>query len=84
LDVIAARSTLAFGIFPGGINSMRLGTWSLTLLLLAGLGCKGNAQNFKLYELPSGKEIKVTGVVRMDFPDSDAALVMKLPNRHLD
>ncbi len=55
---------------------MHLKTWSLTLLLLACLSCGGNAQNFKLYKLPSGKEIKVTGVVKMEFPNSDPALVM--------
>ncbi len=55
---------------------MRLKVWSLTLLLLAGLSCGSNAQNFKLYKLPSGKEIKVTGVGKMDFPNSDPALVM--------
>ena len=55
---------------------MRLKVCSLTLLLLAGLSCGSNAQNFKLYKLPSGKEIKVTGVGKMDFRNSDPALVM--------
>ena len=55
---------------------MRLKTWSLIFLLLASFSCGGNAQNFKSYKLASGKEIKVTGVGKMGFPGSDAALVM--------
>src|SRR5215471_12963081 len=45
------------------------------ILLLICLAC-GQAQNYKLFKLPSGKEIKVTGVGKMDFPNSDPALVM--------
>src|SRR5215831_11220822 len=45
------------------------------VLLLFCLGC-GQAQNYKLFKLPSGKEIKVTGVGKMDFQNSDPALVM--------
>ena len=55
---------------------MRLKICCLTLLLLSALSCGSNAPNFKSYQLPSGKEIKVTGVVKMDFPNSDPALVM--------
>lgn len=55
---------------------MRLKTWSLIFLLLASFSCGGNAQNFKSYKLASGKEIKVTGLGKMSFPNSDVALVM--------
>jgi hypothetical protein len=48
----------------------------LLILLAASFGCGTTAQNDKSYKLPSGKEIKVTGVGKMDFPNSDAALVM--------
>jgi hypothetical protein len=46
------------------------------ILLIGSLCCGSNGQNFKLFKLPSGKEIKVTGVGKMDFPNSDPALVM--------
>ena len=46
------------------------------VVLLACVACGSQAQNYNLFKLPSGKEIKVTGVGRMDFPNSDAALVM--------
>ena len=46
------------------------------LLLLACVACGSQAQNYKSYKLPSGKEIKVTGIGKMDFPNSDPALVM--------
>jgi hypothetical protein len=50
---------------------------SITLLILfTFLGCGSQAQNYKLFKLPSGKEIKVTSVGRMDFPNSDPALIM--------
>ena len=50
---------------------------SLTLLLLLTFAACGNqAQNYKLFKLPSGKEIKITGMGKMDFPNSDPALVM--------
>ena len=55
---------------------MRLRTWSLPILLLASLSCRSNSQNFKVFKLPSGKEIKVTGMGKMDFPNSDPALVL--------
>src|SRR5262245_26793844 len=48
---------------------------SMTLLLLL-TACASQAQNYKIFKLPSGKEIKVTGVAKMDFPNSDPALVM--------
>ena len=46
------------------------------LLLLTCIACGSQTQTYKSFKLPSGKEIKVTGVGRMDFPNSDPALVM--------
>jgi len=46
------------------------------LLLMICLACGSQTQNYKSFKLPSGKEIKVTGVGKMDFPNSDPALVM--------
>jgi hypothetical protein len=46
------------------------------LLLLTCIACGSQAQNYKLFKLPSGKEIKVTGIAKMDFPNSDPALVL--------
>jgi len=47
-----------------------------SLLLLTGIACRSQTQNYQSFKLPSGKEIKVTGGGRMDFPNSDPALVM--------
>ena len=55
---------------------MRVRISILALLLLGSLSCGSNYQNFKSFKLPSGKEIKITGVGKMDFPNSGAALVM--------
>lgn len=55
---------------------MRLKTWSLLFLLLVPFGCGGNAQNFKLFKLPSGKEIKITSTGKMNFASGDPALVL--------
>jgi hypothetical protein len=50
---------------------------SMTLLLLLTFSaCGSKAQNYKLSKLPSGEEIKITGMGKMDFPNSDPALVM--------
>lgn len=47
------------------------------LILIVAVGCGGtNVQASKLLELPSGKQIKVTGVGRMNFRNGDSALVM--------
>ena len=46
------------------------------LLLLTCIACGSQAQNYKVFKLPSGKEIKITGMQKMDFPNSDPALVM--------
>jgi hypothetical protein len=63
----------------------------LTILLVLTFGCdNGNAQKSndntqtaenttrypQIYKLPSGTEIKVNNVIKMDFPNSDSALVM--------
>ena len=45
-------------------------------ILAACIACSSQAQNFKVFKLPSGKEIKITGMVKMDFPNSDPALVL--------
>jgi hypothetical protein len=50
---------------------------SITLLFMLALsGCASQSQNYKLFKLPSGKEIRVTGMAKMDFPNSDPALVL--------
>jgi hypothetical protein len=47
------------------------------LILIVAFGCGGNnPQDPKLFKLASGKQITVTGVGRIDFPNSDSALVM--------
>jgi hypothetical protein len=48
----------------------------LLIFVAASLSCTGSPQNFKLFKLPSGKEIKITSINKMDFPNSDPALVM--------
>lgn len=49
----------------------------LAALLVFTIGCNGgNAQNSQTYKLPSGKQIKVNGVGKMNFPNGDSALVM--------
>ena len=47
------------------------------LILIVAVACGAtNGQGSKLLKLPSGKQIKVTGVGRMNFPNGDSALVM--------
>ena len=48
---------------------------ALSMLVIA-IACSSQAQNFKAFKLPSGKEIKITGMVKMNFPNSDPALVL--------
>lgn len=56
---------------------MRIKVACLITLLIFSLCCGGgSAQNSKTYRLPSGKQIKVTGVGKMNFPNGDSALVM--------
>jgi hypothetical protein len=45
-------------------------------ILVTCIACSSQAQNYKAFRLPSGKEIKITGMVKMDFPNSDPALVL--------
>ena len=45
-------------------------------ILVTCIACASQAQNFKPFKLPSGKEIKITGMVKMNFPNSDPALVL--------
>ena len=50
---------------------------SIGLIVAAAfLSCTSETQNFKLFKLPSGKEIKITGINKMDFAKGDSALVM--------
>jgi len=55
---------------------MRLKLVVLIMFFISSLACNSNAQNFKLFKLPSGKEIKITGMGKMEFPNSDPALVI--------
>ena len=55
---------------------MRLKFSILLFLLMTAVGCGRQTQNFKLFKLPSGKEIKVTRMGKMDFPNNNPALVM--------
>src|SRR5215510_1341012 len=56
---------------------MRLKLTCLVTLLTFTVCCAGgSAQNSQTYNLPSGKQIKVNGVGKMDFPNGDSALVM--------
>jgi hypothetical protein len=48
----------------------------LLILVVASFSCGGPTQNFKLVKLPSGKEIKVTGMNKMDFPNNESSMVM--------
>ena len=45
-------------------------------ILVTCIACSSQAQNYRPFKLPSGKEIKVNGIVKMNFPNSDPALVM--------
>src|ERR1700704_2531825 len=55
---------------------MKLTLSTTLLLLLICIGCGSRTQDYKTFKLPSGKEIKVTGMGQMDFRNSDPALVM--------
>ena len=45
-------------------------------ILVTCIACSSQAQNYKAFKLPSGKEIRITGMVKMDFPNSAPALVL--------
>ena len=50
---------------------------SITLILLIiCAGCRSQLPKQKSTKLPSGKEINVTSIIRMDFPNSEPGLVM--------
>jgi hypothetical protein len=51
-------------------------TCFLTLLIFTVCCSGGGAQNSKTDRVPSGKQIKVNNVEKMNFPNGDAALVM--------
>ncbi|MFN0140409.1 MAG: hypothetical protein ACKVQW_10045 [Pyrinomonadaceae bacterium] len=53
---------------------MRKQTLIVSFLILIGFGCNKNSN---IYTLPSGKQINVTSITKMDFPKGDPALVMK-------
>jgi hypothetical protein len=56
---------------------MRVKIIFFALLLCFTFGCGGgNAQTSQTYKLPSGKQIKVNNVGKMNFPNGDSALVM--------
>src|SRR5258707_881774 len=55
---------------------MRLKLSIAIFLLVASAACGGAAQNLKLFKLPSGKEIKITGMGKTEFPNGPSALVM--------
>jgi len=58
-------------------KNMLLKIASVLILLLFIAGCGGsNAQNSQLFKLPSGKEIKVTGMNKMAFQNGDTALIL--------
>jgi hypothetical protein len=64
-----------FGVFPGG--QMRTKLSIALLLLLTCVACSRQEQNsYKLFKLPSGKEIKVTGMSKMGFSNSNSALLL--------
>lgn len=48
---------------------------SLIAVFLLIAGCTQNPPNSKLFKLPSGKEIKVTGLNKMSFQDGDALVL---------
>lgn len=44
-------------------------------ILVSCISCS-TQPNYRAFKLPSGKEIKITSMVKMDFPNSDPALVL--------
>jgi hypothetical protein len=56
---------------------MRPRIGSAVILLLIFSGCSLNTgSNSQLYKLPSGKQVKITSMNKMDFPNSGSALVL--------
>lgn len=54
---------------------LRIGSVVILLFILSGCGIN-TGPNSQLYKLPSGKQIKITGMNKMDFPNSGSALVL--------
>jgi len=54
---------------------IKLSTALLLLLICVACGRQGQ-NNYKLFKLPSGKEIKVTGMSKMGFSNSNSALLL--------
>jgi hypothetical protein len=50
--------------------------WALAVILAGCVACHSVGQNYKAFKLPSGKEIKLTSMGRMDFPNGPPALVL--------
>ena len=48
----------------------------LATLIPFSISCGGSAQNSQIYKLPSGSQIKVNGISRMNSSSGDSALVM--------
>src|SRR4030095_4145815 len=65
---------LSIGTWVIRLSQLKL--FTMLVLLIVSIGCMNHPQNFRPLKLPSGKEIKVTSVVKMDFPQSGSALVM--------
>lgn len=55
---------------------MSLKITGVLILLVIIISCNSNDSKLNLYELSSGKQVKVTNISRMDFPEGDPALVM--------
>jgi hypothetical protein len=56
---------------------MHLRIASVGLLLLILSGCSVNSKpDSQVFKLPSGKQVKITGMKKMDFANSDPALVL--------
>jgi hypothetical protein len=56
---------------------MHLRIASVGLLLLILSGCSVNRKpDSQVFKLPSGKQVKITGMKKMDFANSDPALVL--------
>jgi hypothetical protein len=47
-------------------ESMRLKFSIFLIFVAASLSCASQTQNFKLFKLPSGREIKITGINTLD------------------
>jgi hypothetical protein len=58
-------------------QNMHLRIASVGVLLFILFGCSVNTKpDSQLYKLPSGKQVKITGMNKMDFANSDPALVL--------